>query len=97
MRASAFGGAISASDNVGNVTITGTAAAPSTFLGNAVTSGAGGTGGAIGSGNNSNTSPTGGSGGTGGVAYGGGLSYHIPFGSADTGTNSITWPFVSSP
>src|SRR5260370_1235577 len=64
---SVFGGAISDSVNVGNITITGTSATPSAFTANAASSGAGGAGGT--GGLFANVS---GSGGNGGVAYGGG-------------------------
>ena len=83
-----YGGAISASDNAGNVTITGTAAHLVNFASNTITSGAGGTGGAIGT---TFAGDRSGNGGNSGVAYGGGLSYHIaPGGSTTNNTVSIT-------
>src|SRR5205807_11397 len=88
---SAFGGAISASDSAGDVTLSGTAAAPIAFTANAVTSGAGGAGGvALGV-----VAGNGGKGGTGGLAWGGGLSYHIPATSANTASHAVT--ITSSP
>ena len=84
--ASVYGGAISASDNVINVSLDGTAGA-NAFIDNGITSGSGGAGGAGGHNNrNSGTISNGGDGGIGGDAFGGGLSYHIPAGSSNTTT-----------
>jgi hypothetical protein len=86
--ADAYGGAISASGNVQNVAINGTASAAVKFANNSVTSGAGGAGGQPGF---PFFAPgTSGSGGDSGVAYGGGLSYDIAAGSTNKATSTVS-------
>jgi hypothetical protein len=80
--ADAYGGAISGSDNAGNLTLNGTVSAFITIVGNAISSGAGGKGG---------NGATGGAGGNAGFTAGGGLAYRGPTG----GTNNITINFTA--
>jgi Putative Ig domain len=105
--ASVYGGAISASDNVQNISLTGSTNTVMgvmttytvAFMGNAITSGGGGMGGAGGFNNhqrgfgNFSDQGTGGDGGNSGDAFGGGVSYHIPLGSTNVATHTAALTF----